>query len=59
MIKRLEHDDFLAIEWFETNDMKLNKDKCHLLVSGHKYENVWVKMEDEKNWESAKQNYLE
>ena len=49
LIKRLEHDAFLAIEWFETNDMKLNKDKCHLLVSGHKYENVWVKMEDEKN----------
>ena len=58
MIKRLEHDDFLAIEWFETNDMKLNKDKCHLLISGHKYENVWVKIGDEKNWESAKQKLL-
>ena len=30
LIKRLEHDTFLAIEWFETNNMKLNKDKCHL-----------------------------
>ena len=58
MIKRLEHDDFLAIEWFETNDMKLNKDKCHLLISRHKYENVWVKIGDEKNWESAKQKLL-
>ena len=38
--------------------MKLNKDKCHLLVSGHKYENVWVKMGDEKIWESAKQKLL-
>ena len=37
LIKRLEHDTFLAIEWFETNNMKLNKDKCHLLVAGHKY----------------------
>ena len=46
LIKRLEHDAFLAIEWFETKNMKLNKDKCHLLVSGHKYENVWVKMGD-------------
>ena len=35
--------------------MKLNKDKCHLLVSGQKYGNVWVKMGDEKIQESAKQ----
>ena len=55
LIKRLELDVFSAIEWFETNYMKLNKDKCHLLVSGHKYENVCVKMRDEKIWESAKQ----
>ena len=48
LIKSLGHDAFLAIEWFETNNMKLNKDKCHLLVSGQKYGNVWVKMGDEK-----------
>ena len=58
LIKRLEHDAFLATEWFETNNMKLNKDKCQLLVSGHNYENVWVKMGDEKIWESAKQKLL-
>ena len=40
MINRLEHDGFLAIEWFETNKMKVNKENCHVLVSGHKYENV-------------------
>ena len=38
--------------------MKLNKDRCHLLVSGHKYENVWVRMGDKKNCESAKQKLL-
>ena len=58
LIKRLEHHAFLAIEWFETNNMKLNNGECHLLVSGHKYENVWVKMGDEKIWESAKQKLL-
>ena len=58
-IKRLELDTFLATERFEANNMKLNKDKCNLLVSRHKYENVWVKMGDTKIWESAKQNYLE
>ena len=38
--------------------MKLNKDKGHLSVLGHKYENAWVKMGDERFWESAKQKLL-
>ena len=59
LIKRLEHDAFLAIEWFETNKMKLNKDKCHLLVSGHKYKNVWVKMGMNKFGKVQNKNYLE
>ena len=33
LISRLEHDSVLAIEWFECNYMKLNQDKCHLLIS--------------------------
>ena len=54
LIKRLEHDSFLAIEWFENNNMKLNQDKCHLLVSGYKNENVWANIGKEKIWESNK-----
>ena len=27
-----------AVEWFKHNHLKLNPDKCHLLVSGHKHE---------------------
>ena len=53
LIKKLEHDAFLAIEWFEINNMKLNKDKCHLFVSGHKYKKVWIKMGNENIWENA------
>ena len=34
LILRLEHDSLLAVEWFEANYMKLNEDKCHLLISG-------------------------
>ena len=30
LIKRLEHDSFLAIEWFENNNMKFNLDKVPL-----------------------------
>ena len=58
LIKRLEHDSFLAIEWFENNNMKLNQDKCHLLVSDCKNENVWANIGNEKIWESNKQKLL-
>ena len=58
LINRLEHDSYLAIEWFENNSMKLNQDKCHLLVSGFKYKNVWAKIEKIKIWESQKQKLL-
>ena len=30
LVKRLEHDSMLTVEWFESNYMKLNQDKCHL-----------------------------
>ena len=35
LIQRLEHDSMLATEWFESNYMKLNGDKCHLLLTGY------------------------
>ena len=40
LINILEHDAAVAVEWFENNFMKLNQDKRHLLVSGHKREAV-------------------
>ena len=57
LINRLEHGSFLATEWFENNSMKLNDGKCHLLVSGHKYENVWAQIGKAKIWESKTQSY--
>ena len=50
LISRLEHDSHLAIEWFESNYMKLNQDKCHLLVSGYKHENIWARIGEVKIW---------
>ena len=38
--------------------MKLNRDKCHLLVSGFKYENFQAKTGKTKIWESKKQKLL-
>ena len=55
LINRLEHDSALAVEWFESSFIKLNQDKCHLLVSGHKHETVWAKIGKTKIWESNKQ----
>ena len=38
LIKRLEHDSLPTTEWSQNNNIKLNRDKCHLLVSGYKHE---------------------
>ena len=46
----LEHDTHIAIEWFESNYMKLNKDKCHFLISGHKFEHLWINVGGTKIW---------
>ena len=48
----------LAIEWFESNYMMLNQDKCHFLLSGHKYETLFVNIGETKVWESKQQNLL-
>ena len=58
LISRLERDIYLAIEWFENNSVKLNQGKCHLIVSGFKYENVWAKIGKTKIWKSKKQKLL-
>ena len=50
LISRLEHDNQLATEWFESNYMKLNQGKCHLLVSGYKHGNIWVRIGAVKIW---------
>ena len=39
-LKSLEKNSILAIRWFENNYMKLNTDKCYLIVSGYKNEQV-------------------
>ena len=57
-LKRLEHDANLAIEWFDCNYMKLNEDKCHLIISGHKSEAMFAKIDQTKIWESKKQKLL-
>ena len=59
LIKWLEHDSFVAIEWFENNNMKLNLDKCHFLVCGYENENFGANIRNEKIWKSNKRKLLD
>ena len=54
LISILEENSAMALTWFETNYMKLNNDKCHLLVSGHHYEEMFVKIGNDRIWESKR-----
>ena len=57
-MERLEYDTKLAIEWFENNYMKLNEDKCHLLVAGHRYETLWANIGEARIWEGKNEKLL-
>ena len=58
LFQRLEYDSESAVTWFENNYMKLNEDKCHLLVPGNLSEHFWVKVGNEKIWESSHEKLL-
>ena len=59
LLKRLEHDSYLAIEWFQNNYMKLNEDKCHLLISGFKHDVLWANIGGKRIWESTENKLLD
>ena len=58
VMRCLEHDSSLTIEWFESNFMKLNNEKCHFLISGHKHEHMFCKIGSSQIWESQKEKLL-
>ena len=58
VLQRLEHDSLIAIEWFDNNYMKLNSDKCHLLISGFKHQWHWSQLGESKIWESTQEKLL-
>ena len=55
LLMHLEHDSALAVCWFENNYMTLSTDKCHLIISGNKYESLWADIGNDRIWES---NYV-
>ena len=42
MVVKLEKDTLLLSKWFSNNLMKLNDDKCHLLIFGAKNQGVTI-----------------
>ena len=58
VLKSLEKNSMLAIRWFENSSMKLNTDKCRLIVSGYKHEQVWPNIGKDLIWESNDVNLL-
>ena len=58
LMEKLEKVSLKAVDWFKYNYMKLNEDKCHLLVSGYKFENVWALVGNTKIWESRREKLL-
>ena len=47
-----------SIQWFENNYMRLKQEKCHVLVTEYKFENIWAKIGQMEIRESAKQKLL-
>ena len=58
LINNVGYDILLAIELLKNNHAKLNQKNFHLLVSGHKHENIWARIRQTKLWESRKQKLL-
>ena len=52
VLKSLEKNSMLAVRCFENNYMKLNTDKCHLIVLGYKHEQVWENIGKDLIWDS-------
>ena len=51
-LNKLEENSGIALTLFGTNYKKLNSDKCHLLVSGHFYEEMFINIRNNRIWES-------
>ena len=52
VLNELERNSNIAIGWFQNNYMKMNSDKRHLLLVGHKFEQIWAKIGIDLIWES-------
>ena len=48
VVEKLEENAEICLNWFNNNYMKMNPEKSHLLLSGKKTEQMWIKIGDDK-----------
>ena len=58
LIKRLDDDATIVIDWLRYNYMKLDPDKCHILISGYNHEVTLAKVGNVNVIESHKVTLL-
>ena len=58
VLAKLENDALVISEWFPNNRMKLNEDKCHLMIFGGKSNEVSVKIGEASVKESKEEKPL-
>ena len=51
LMTNIKHDYSILVEWSRDNYLTLNTDKCHVIVSGYKYEAMNAKVGDASLWE--------
>ena len=44
ILTELEEHSIISIEWFESDYIKMNSDKCELFISESKFEHLWTKI---------------
>ena len=58
VINRLENETQILSEWFQNNCMKLNGDKCHLMIFGEKSNDLSIKIGNKTIIESIEERLL-
>ena len=58
VIAKLENDALAISEWFPNDRMKLNEDKCHLMIFGGKSNEISVKIGEANVKESREEKHL-
>ena len=51
VIEKLRKISQLVIKWFSHNYMKLNAEKCEFLITGHRFEHLWLNVGETQVWE--------
>ena len=51
-MENLKRDSNIAIAWFQNNYVKMDSFKCHLLVPGLKFEQIWTKIGTDIIWKN-------